>query len=171
MLPARTLTRQEKLLVVGIMAVLACTLALVAAPPPALALAEVLPAGRSDADQPFHGLVVLQPGDCLSSVEFLRVVQRPEIRRAVRVEAVVIGSRAAADSAGALLDALGNSMRVHQGDGRTLAALASLGYRSTPILVVLDRTRAVRLASTSPSSSGDFRALLRSLRALAEPEP
>ena len=168
--PARGLTRQDKLLVLGIIAVLACTLALVVAPRPA-ALAEVLPAGRSQADQPFHGLVVLQPQDCLSSVEFLRVVQRPEIRRAVQVEAVVIGSRAAADSAGALLDALGISMRVHQGDGRTLAALASLGHRSTPILVVLDRTRAVRLASASPSSAGDYRALLRSLRALAEPEP
>lgn len=159
------------MLATGIVVVLACTVAFVVAPTRAPGPAEVLPASSAPAGQPFRGIVVLQPGDCASSVEFLRAVQRPEIRRAVAVEAVVIGSRAAADSAGALLEALGISIRVHPGNRRMLAAVAGLGHRTTPVLLVFDRGNSVRLAAASPSSAGDFRVLLGSLRALAGVEP
>jgi hypothetical protein len=169
--PARMLAWRDMMLTAVVVVVLACTLALVTAPSPTPALAEALPAGGLQRGQPFRGIVVLQPADCTSSVEFLRAVQRPEIRAAVPVEAVVIGSTAEVDSAGALLDALGISMRVHQGDRHTLAAVAGLGHRATPVLVVLDHTNSVRLASASPASAGEFRALLASLRALAEARP
>ena len=123
----------------------------------------------SDARRPLIAYLVMRAEDCEGHLELLRQLERPGIARATdRGGAVVIGSPRAAAPALALLARELPGVRARRASWGQLRLLRRLGYRRTPVLLVLDAaTGSVRFAAEAPRTPGERLRFLSALGAAA----
>ena len=120
-----------------------------------------------DARRPLIAYLVVRAEDCESHLELLRQLERPAIaRRTDRGGAVVIGAARAAAPAFALLARELPGVRARRATWGELRLLRRLGYRRTPVLLVLDAsTGSVRFAAEAPRTPGERLRFLSALSA------
>jgi len=160
--------RQNVLLLVVIVTVLACTGYVAcsrAQPGP-----RILPvsAAQSTSSTPFHAIVVFQPRDCDGRIDFMHVFARPRWRTAFTTSALVIGGPAEAQAAAQALRARGLPIPVSAVGSRSHPGML-LGYASTPYLLVMDNQDRLRMALAAPSSIVEMRAFERAAEGLLDP--
>jgi hypothetical protein len=111
--------------------------------------ADLLPSAAAT-NAPYAAWVVLQADDCDSRLDALRALRRPALRHRVSLAIAVLGTEA---------DRLVVAERVAERElgvpvvhaGRELPrAVRALGFRSTPVLVMLDAEHRVHWAAPLP---------------------
>lgn len=137
--------------------VLVCTGLVLRASSPAVLAETFGPPAGVDARQ-FHAVVVLQAEDCESATEFLKLFQRPAVRPNMTLAAVVLGSRDEYGVASSRL-AVDGVPSLRRGGFAAAVSLRSLGFRSTPFIVVFDRRNQVRYAAEAPHGYAEYQRL------------
>jgi hypothetical protein len=143
--------------------VLLCTAAVLTTSSKPQALGEVLP--PLSGPSPFRAYVFFQPADCASNLEFLRILARPKFQSTVAVAGMLTGAdddRVKDHATRRFSDLTGRDV-VLSPTRKVAAALAALGYRTTPFLVVLDVHGQVRFAASVPTSFEASRSFERQL--------
>ena len=116
--------------------------------------------------------LVLQRADCEGNVHVLRFLQRPAIHERVRLAALILVGSAADHAAvrARLGDApLGAPLR--RANDPTVRALRTIGYRSTPFLVIAERGGGVKMTLQLPSTPEELAAFARLLPHLSSVTP
>jgi len=130
----------------------------------ARAIGDTLP---MSATAPHSAFFVMRPEDCDGNLDVLDLFQRPAIRERVELRAIVVlGSDRLSSDATRLLRARGIRSRVVRADDDLLRRLAESGWRSTPLIMVVDRNRTMRATMTAPSSIPAYLAVASALQAL-----
>lgn len=121
----------------------------------------------SDARRPLIAYLVMRAEDCEGHLELLRQLERPGVARMTdRGGAVVIGTARAVAPAFALLARELPGVRAQRATRRQLLLLRRLGYRRTPVLLVLEAsTGSVRFAAEAPRTPGERLRFLAALSA------
>jgi hypothetical protein len=158
--------------------ILAAALRRDAAAPPTLAEAlrgvgpRRVTAAEHEGPGEYDAHLVMQRADCEGNVYALRFLQRPGIRQRVRLAGLLlVGS--ATDYA-AVRRRLGDAPQgapLRRADDATVRALRTIGYRSTPFLVIAERGGGVKMTLQLPSSPEELAAFARLLPHLASVTP
>jgi hypothetical protein len=107
------------------------------------------PTPRADA---FEGWIVLQAQDCDGRLDALQALRRPMARRRLTVAVAVIGSPADRDAVASRLAEREFDVPVTSASADVPRAVRALGFRATPLFVVLDAERRVHWAVPLPST-------------------
>jgi hypothetical protein len=99
-----------------------------------------------------HAVVVAQPADCASRFAALARVLHSARTVGADVTVLVPGPDAARLEVAQRLEAFGPRVRIHTATPAALRAVRTLGFRTTPVLVVLDAQRRVHVAALFPST-------------------
>ena len=153
---------ENKLLVLTILTVIACTATLLTGRN--RNLAERFPA-HLEAAAPFRAVAVIHAGDCDSRLGFLRTFSRREFRDRIRVDLLVIGSVKDVEDARRRLRSRGIEMPItrRRADPGTAGLL---GYDSTAYVVVFDQTGRMRTAEAVPATSEELVGFMERIRSL-----
>jgi hypothetical protein len=122
---------------------------------------------------PAHALFVVafQQRDCESNLEFLHVLERPELRDRMAVVALFSGT------SGEFADAIGRlesrypRVRFARLGSRERRLMSQLGHAATPYWLLLDRSGAVRLSAPAPPDPLAYRAFAHLLALSLAPMP
>lgn len=150
--------------VAATLVVLGCTFVLRA---PALPMPLATLAASADAAG-FRAIVVFQEADCESSLPWLRVFDEPDVRARVSLAGVVVGRGADAARAADRMAFAFRRLPVQAAGRRGAVALWTLGYRSTPYVLIFDPTGRLRLAGPAPAGDEARAAFGATVRALVE---
>jgi hypothetical protein len=175
-----TIVRRANGVALCALAVVACTVALLARRRDAAPLAEELGAARvaAAADplaggrQPARGAaldayVVFQLTDCDGNLRVLDLLQRHGVRDRITLAGLAfVGSHAELERARSRLPLRARSVPIRRATRASIDLLAGIGHRSTPILVVLDAERRVRYVTGAPRSPRAYVGLARVLASL-----
>jgi hypothetical protein len=152
--------------------VLGCTVVLRApALPRSLATLAAIPESASGSAQGasgFRAVVVFQEADCESSLPWLRVFDEPEVRGRVSLSGVVVGRNADPERAADRMAFAFRRLPVLAAGRSGAVALWTLGYRSTPYVLIFDPTGRLRLAGPAPAGEEARAAFGATVRALVE---
>jgi hypothetical protein len=130
---------------------------------------EVLATGHRDADPDarLRSAVLLQRSDCSGNLRLFELLHRGDIRERLRLGVIwYAGSPADSTDIRTLLPRWTANTPLRPVPRPVLAELASLGHRSTPLVVLFDQEGRVRLTSQSPRSPREFAGLRRALEGL-----
>ncbi len=118
-------------------------------------------------DGRLRSAVLLQRSDCTGNLRLFELLHRGDVRERLRL-GVIWYAGATTDSTAirALLPRWTSTTPLRPVPRRVLAELASLGHRSTPLVVLFDQEGRVRLTSQSPRSSREFAGLRRAIEGL-----
>jgi len=142
----------------------------VAAPPATLAAALRAPPTRGPGDYQAH--LVVQPSDCDGNVHVLRFLRRAPIRARVTVaEVLLVGSHRDFAAVRRRVGDAPDGIPMRRADDRTVRALRTIGYRSTPFLVIAERGGGVKMTLQLPSTPEEVAAFARLLPHLAPVAP
>ena len=122
---------------------------------------------RGSDSKPFRAIVVFRPEDCDGRIDFMHAFARPRWRKSFSTGALVIGGGAEAKAAAQTLTARGLAMPV-SAVGSEAHPGRSLGYPSTPYLLVVDQQDRLRMVFPAPSSTADVRAFERAAEGLLD---
>jgi hypothetical protein len=127
-------------------------------------------AEKTPSTRAFHAVVVFRPEDCGGRIDFMHAFTRPRWREAFHTSAIVLGGPADVNDTSQRLKARGIAMpvsavRANAHPGR------SLGYTSTPYLLVLDRQNRLRIALPDPTRPSEMEAFERAADGLAASLP
>jgi hypothetical protein len=117
----------------------------------AAAMRHVPPASLARALPP-RAIVVAQPADCEARFTALAVVVRAAQQAQVPLEVLVPGNAQHRLAVTRALAGFGAAVRVQPASPNALRAVRALGYSTTPLLVVLDAQRRLRLAAPLPTT-------------------
>ena len=145
----------------AVLVIVACTVMLLRRTPGQQSLASTLrPATGPAAGQlkgQLEAYIVLQLKDCSSGLEFASLFARPSVRRRVHFRGfLLLGTEVDIQVVRRRLAALGFHDPVRRVGQSATGALAALGHRATPFVVVLDEQGSVRLSVASPSTPQEF---------------
>jgi hypothetical protein len=123
--------------------------------------------GESDG-RPLVAYLLVRAGDCESHHELLQLLERPSIARTTENGgALLIGNSASVRKARQVLGREMPSIRARQASMLERRLLWRLGFRQTPVLLVLNAsTGAVRFSARAPLTIRDRVRLLRTLSAV-----
>ncbi len=116
------------------------------------ALADLLPTDSAAGTTPYEAVVVLQAGDCDGRLDALSALRRPIARRRVHVIVAVVGDDAARDAVAQRFAEREFEVPVTVAGRDVPRAVRALGFRATPLLVVLDAERRVHWAAPLPAT-------------------
>jgi hypothetical protein len=162
------------------LAVVACTVALLARPRGAAQLPEELGGGGVAAaadslrrgpqparDAALDAYVVFQLADCDGNLRVLDLLRRRAMRGRVTLAGLAfVGSDAELERARSRLPLGARSVPIRRATRASVDLLAGIGHRSTPILIVLDAERRVRYITGAPRSPRAYVGLARVLASL-----
>lgn len=107
-----------------------------------------------------RAFLVARSADCSGNFDFLDLFDRPPVRSRLDLAGVVaLGDEDAVPALRAALAAHGRQLPVWSASPAARLALASLGVRSTPYLVVVDGDGALRFAAGAPATVRQYLAL------------
>lgn len=140
------------------------------------ALRGVAPGRGSVAEQEgrreYDAHLVMQRADCEGNVYALRFLQRPGIRQRVRLAGLLlVGSDADYSAVRRRLGDAPQGAPLRHADDATVRALRTIGYRSTPFLVIAERGGGVKMTMQLPSTPEELAAFARLLPHLASVTP
>ena len=115
--------------------------------------------------------VFLQERDCSTNLALLHLLARPEFSDGLSVVVYDVGERRSAGRVAARLSAQNLSFPVLPAPRGSLARLRRMGYRRTPVLVLLAPDDRVRLAAAAPASRAEMQRLASALQVLTDPTP
>jgi hypothetical protein len=150
----------------AITVVVACTLGVLAHHPRDAAFQQLLHLAE-DHDARWSAYVIFQAADCESRLDFLALFDRAAIVSRVRARQLVfVGD--ASDLARIERDfgPRAHGLPISLADDRLGAALGQIGARTTPMLVLLDDSGAVRFVSPGPRTPTEYVGLAHSLSSL-----
>jgi hypothetical protein len=109
-------------------------------------------------------VVAFQQRDCESNLEFLHVLERPELKDDVSVVALFSGSEGEFADAAQHLQSRYPGVRFERLGGRERRLLSQLGHPATPYWLLLDGSGAVRLSAPAPPDPLAYRTFAQSLQ-------
>lgn len=130
---------------------------------------DVLPATASaePPDARLRSAVLLQRSDCTGNLRLFELLHRGDVRERLRLGVIwYVGARSDSTAIRALLPRWTANTPLRPAPRRVIAELASLGHRSTPLVVLFDQEGRVRLTSQSPRSPREFAGLRRAIEGL-----
>lgn len=139
--------------------VLGCTVALALEHRGAGAFLDEAPGAQTAA-------VFLQERDCTSNLAFLQLLARPEFSHRFTVVVYDVGGRRSINRMTAHLRGQDLPFRVAPAPPGSLPRLRRMGYRSTPVLVLVDQGSRVRLATAAPTTADEMQRLASALHVL-----
>lgn len=117
---------------------------------------------------PVRAAIALQLSDCSGNLRLLDLIHRSTVRHAITLEALWnVGNPADSARVRALLPRWTRDVPIVPAPSGALHELASLGHRSSPMLVLLDQASRVRLVTGSPGSAREFAGLRRAIEGLS----
>ena len=116
----------------------------------------------------YDAYLVMQRADCEGNVYALRFLQRPAIRQRVRFAGLLlVGSDADHAAVRSRLGDTPHGAPLRHADDATVRALRTIGYRSTPFLVIAERHGGVKMTLQLPRTPEELAAFARLLPHLA----
>jgi hypothetical protein len=109
-------------------------------------------------------VVTFQQRDCESNLEFLHVLERPELRDGVAVVALFSGTDGELEAARERLQSRYPGVRFERLGSRERRLLSRLGHPATPYWLLLDGSGAVRLSAPAPPDPLAYRTFAQSLQ-------